>query len=405
MRQLVVSHPFGNLNSYNAALAFHEEALLSCFHTCLSAPLGSSRRSFPALPKAMVHTHPSREIVRLALTLLPRSQWNGRSPNMIDRTGAAFDRAVARQLSPSEGAVYAYEDWASYSFSQAKQLGLSTLYELPTAYFTAKTSLLTQETEREPELARYLPGLNEPDAKLLRKEHELRLADIVICPSTFVQSSLAGSTGSHTSIHVIPYGADVTGPVRVWQDKDYQRPLKLIYAGPLAAQKGLHYLFQSLENLPFYSYILSLAGRWTPGYREWLDRRYRVNYECLGHLSPADLKEAYCNSQVLVLPSLCDGFGLVLLEAMASGIPVIATYNSGAPDVITHGLEGYLVQAGNPDDLTAKLEQCLDDRKTLAAMGALARLRAEELTWNRYRFRLISTLCRETLPRLALVHN
>src|SRR5713226_8647218 len=108
MQRVVVSHPFGNPNSYNAALAFHEEKLLSCFHT-------SRRRFDSGLRGAPVRTHSRGEWNRLAAALLSSSRWYGRSAGMIDRAGTAFDRTVALQISADDDVVYTYEDWAYHS--------------------------------------------------------------------------------------------------------------------------------------------------------------------------------------------------------------------------------------------------------------------------------------------------
>ncbi|MCU1275002.1 MAG: glycosyl transferase group 1 [Bryobacterales bacterium] len=392
MQRVALSHPFGNPNSYNAALAFYERNLLSCFHTCLFAPLGMERRFHPGLRRAPVVTHPQREIARLVSTMVPFSRWNGRSAQMVDRTGAAFDARVSDQLSPSDGAIYAYEDWAFRSFRRARELGLPTFYELPTAHFAEKASWLTLELDREPELARFFDALNEPQDKLLRKQAELEAAAVIVCPSSLVKTSIQDKLPTSTPIHVVPYGTDVSVPSKQWQSSDLYHPIRCVYAGPLNPQKGIHRLFEALERLPFHSYVLTLAGRWTPGFREWLERRYRVHYEHVGHVGAPELYDLYRRSHVLVLPSLCDGFGLVLLEAMASGIPVIASHRTAAPDIISHGAEGYLVRAGDTEDLVRALERCLHDPVALAEMGTGARIKAAQFTWRVYRERLICAL-------------
>jgi glycosyltransferase involved in cell wall biosynthesis len=276
---------------------------------------------------------------------------------------------------------------------RAGDLGLATYYELPTAYFAQKQVWLEQEVCREPELRPYFAALNESKAKLERKARELSMADVVICPSTFVQRSVEGRVNSNSILHVIPYGSDPTVRPKIWNRTDCRRPLRLIYAGPLSPHKGLHHLFQALASLPFYSYVLTLAGRWVPGYHAWLSRRYAVHYEYVGQLRSCELDEMYRANHVLVFPSLCDGFGLVLLEAMAAGIPVIATERTGAPDIVSHGRQGYLVRAGYPEDLVRALERCLNDPETLAEMGQRARRKAEELSWTTYRRRLVEAVC------------
>jgi glycosyltransferase involved in cell wall biosynthesis len=393
MQRVALSHPFGNPNSYNAALAFYERNLLSCFHTCLFGPLGTERRFHPDLRRAPVVTHPQREIARLVSTMLPFSRWNGRSAYMVDRTGVSFDARVSDRLSASDGAIYAYEDWAFRSFRRARELGMPAFYELPTAHFAEKASWLARELVRQPELARFFDGLNEPQEKLRRKQAELEAATAIVCPSTLVKTSIQDKLSTDTQIHVVPYGTDVSVPSKQWQTSDLHHPIRFIYAGPLNPQKGIHRLFEALAQLPFHSYALTLAGRWMPGFREWLEHRYRVHYEHAGHVAARALYDLYRRSHVLLLPSLCDGFGLVLLEAMASGIPVIASHRTAGADIISHGGEGYLVRAGDTEDLGRALERCLHDPIALAEMGVRARIKAAQFTWRTYRERLISAIC------------
>jgi len=392
MQRVTLSHPFGNPNSYNAALAFYERNLLSCFHTCLFAPLGTERRFHPGLRSAPIVTHPQREIARLVSTVVPFSRWNGRSAQMVHSTGAAFDARVSDRLSAADGAIYAYEDWAFRSFRRARELGLPAFYELPTAHFAEKAKWLALEVMRQPELARFFDALNEPQDKLLRKQAELEAAAAIVCPSSLVKMSIQDKIPTSTPIHVIPYGTDVSARSKQWESSDLHHPIHFIYAGSLNPQKGIHRLFEALERLPFHSYVLTLAGRWVPGFREWLERRYRVHYEHFGHVGAPELYNLYRRSHVLVLPSLCDGFGLVLLDAMASGIPVIASDRTAGPDIIRHGAEGYLVRAGDTEDLQRALERCLHDPVSLAEMGTRARIQAAQFTWRVYRERLIGAL-------------
>ena len=391
MPHAALSHPFGNPNSYNAALAFHERGLLSPFHTCLFSPFGVRRRYHPALASAPVRTYPDLERLRLLLTIVPITAWNGRNAAMVDYVGRRFDRAVSETLSHAEDIVYAYEDWAELTLRRAKHLGATTVYELPTAHFAYKQKLLANETRRCPDLQPYFQALNEPEEKLRRKETELALTDRLICPSTFVKQSIDGHLNGETTAIVLPYGTSRQRP-KLWTAQDTHGPLKLIFAGNLDPQKGLHYLFQALQTLPAESYELTLAGSWTRGYRRWLRRRFDIKYRYYGRLPHAKLFDLYRANHVLVFPSLCDGFGLTILEAMSSGIPVIATERCGAPDIMTVGREGLLVRAGDAPDLTRALEYCINHADRLPEMGELARSRAEELTWASYRQRMVEAI-------------
>jgi glycosyltransferase involved in cell wall biosynthesis len=97
---------------------------------------------------------------------------------------------------------------------------------------------------------------------------------------------------------------------------------------------------------------------------------------------------------VLVLPSLFEGVGLVILEAMAQGIPVITTPHTAGPDVITDGADGFIVPIRAPAEIAARLEKLRSDAARAEAMGGAARATAERWTWARYRAGLIEVVGR-----------
>jgi glycosyltransferase involved in cell wall biosynthesis len=87
---------------------------------------------------------------------------------------------------------------------------------------------------------------------------------------------------------------------------------------------------------------------------------------------------------VLVFPSLFEGFGLVILEAMAAGLPVIASRNTGGPDVIEEGKEGFIVPAGDAEALRQKMDWCERNSEKVAEMGRAAHQKAMGFTWEKY---------------------
>jgi glycosyltransferase involved in cell wall biosynthesis len=97
-------------------------------------------------------------------------------------------------------------------------------------------------------------------------------------------------------------------------------------------------------------------------------------------------------NDVLVLPSLHEGFALVLLEAMSQGLPVIASRNTGIGDILTDGREGFLVPIRSADAIVAKLEMLIRNRELLAEMSAAAKRTAAQCSWEGYESRLVSVL-------------
>jgi glycosyltransferase involved in cell wall biosynthesis len=116
-----------------------------------------------------------------------------------------------------------------------------------------------------------------------------------------------------------------------------------------------------------------------------LFRQSRANIRLYPSIGAQGLLEAYRSADVFVFPSLAEGFAHVLLEAMASGLPIVSTERTAAPDLIRHGREGYIVQAGSASYLAATIENFLRQPESVRTMGDAARRRAECFTWQSFR--------------------
>jgi hypothetical protein len=386
--KVVVSHPFGNPNVYNATLGFYERSLLAQFHTCLFAPLGTSYRSFAALRGASLKLHPCREVFRLALNALPIPALSGRRQGCVDWVARGLDLAVAKCIDHKSNAVYCYEDSAFETFRIAKSCGVRKFYELTSGYQDEARAVADEEVRREKGLRKCFISFPEPQEKVVRKRLEVLSADHIVCASTYCCSTLRKHVDVPGKVSVLPYGCNCSSIPRTWSASAFRGPLKLVFVGRLEPRKGLHYLFQALENLIPGCFMLTLAGRWVPGYREWLLGRYRIEFKELGQISRFQAMELMRQSDLLVFPSLFEGFGLVLLEAMGCGIPILASERTGAPDIIEDKREGFLVKAGCSEDIARVLWHVLDERRELAEMGIEAHRKAISLSWSEYRRRL-----------------
>jgi glycosyltransferase involved in cell wall biosynthesis len=108
---------------------------------------------------------------------------------------------------------------------------------------------------------------------------------------------------------------------------------------------------------------------------------YQGLYQHLPSMPRERLRAEYQAADVLVFPTLGDGFGMVIQEAMCSGVPVLTTRCGGGPECITHGEDGWIVEEANVDALVAALRNVSDNRDALLQMGGAARKRAERWTW------------------------
>lgn len=395
---LLLAHPTGNTFSRAAARAFHGQGWLQEFHTCFiwdpSSPLARllppglaaqlNRRSFPDVPRSLQHSHPWRELLRLAALdrSLPWLKRHEQGPLSIDAIYRSFDRHVASGLSSIQGlqAVYAYEDAALHTFQAAKGQGLRRLYDLPIGHWRSAQQIFAEERDLQPTWACTLTGLGDSTAKLARKDEELALADAVIVPSQFVRATLLEHQACAAPIHVVPFGSPpgLSAP----PPTPINGPLRVLYVGSLGQRKGLSYLLEAIDALGN-QVRLTLIGRPTSLHCAPLNAALE-RHTWISTLPNAQILEQMRRHDVLVLPSLFEGFALVISEALSQALPVIATPNSGATECIRDGVDGFLVPIRDSMAIAERLQQLATNRDQLAAMRQACLERARLLNWAGY---------------------
>ena len=403
---MIISHPTGNQNVRNAALAFERAGLLERFYTTvawrpdsfIARMLPSSivstlqRRGYETLPKEKVSTYPLLETCRhlamiLKIDALIRHETG---PFCIDAVYYSLDRHTARQLAviPTPTGVYAYENGALKTFQAAKQLGVKTNYEVASAYLRAAVSIFREEADLSPEWAVTMQQLTDSQAKFNRLDEEMALADNVIVASKFTASNLSLANIPHKKIAIIPYGSPIpvseTAPI-----ENNSRTLRVLFVGSLTQGKGLSYMFRAANLLKGKIALTVIGRRISPCAA--LDRQLE---QCryIPSLQHNGVLQEMQQHDVLVFPSLCDGFGLVILEALSQGIPVIASTNCGGPDVITDGVDGYIVPIRSHEAIAQKLELLANDQDLLDGMKAAALEKARKFSWERYQSMLVKNV-------------
>lgn len=394
---LLLAHPSGNTFFRAAARTFHSAGWLRELNSCicwdpqtpLSQLLPSSlstelgRRTFNDVPQALQHSYPLRELGRLLTSrYLPWLSNDEHGIFSIDAVYRSFDRHVASRLPTLAGlkAVYAYEDGALRTFQAAKSLGILRIYDLPIGYWRAAQQVFLEESELQPEWACTLTGLSDTPAKLARKDQELQLADVVVVPSQFVRSTLLAYNVTKTPIAVVPFGSPQ--PLPAPPQTSTSGPLRVLYVGSLGQRKGLSYALEAVQNLG--SLVsLTLIGRVASSKCKPLIAAIS-RYRWIETLPHHQILKEMRQHDVLLLPSLFEGYALVISEALSQGTPVITTPNSGATLTIRNGLEGFIVPIRNSDAIADRLHQLASSRDQLVAMRHACLRRAAELSWASY---------------------
>jgi glycosyltransferase involved in cell wall biosynthesis len=405
---ILVSHPTGSIFVRSLLSSLEKENLLHSFYTTVAfdesdplvrvAPPSVAkellRRAYP-IPDGKIVRRPWREGLRLLsqkmnIDLLTEREVGWAS---IFQVYTDLDRYVASALPKvrnSINAVYCYEDGALATFRAAADLGLTCVYDLPIPYFQTARKLIEEEVQRLPDWAPTMIGAEDSAAKLERKRQEIELADVVVTNSRFTLSSLPQQIRETKKCFVAEYGAPRVELEEPLAGKDRNRPLRVLFAGTLSQRKGLADLFQAMKMLNTDRAELIVMG--TPMapmefYRQQFSNfRYekpRPHHEVLKLMQTCD---------VFVFPSILEGRGLVQMEAMACGLPLVSTANATGDELVDEGETGFLVPIRSPESIAEKISWFLDHRERIPEMGQKAREKISSWTWESYGQKIISKL-------------
>jgi len=394
---VLISHPTGNQNLRNALRSLAENKMLAEFWTTIAwnreshwnkfLPAGLraqfARRAYADAPRDRVRCAPWREVVRLSAKHLNLESLlcSGERPFSVIGMYRQFDNRVAKRLRGIDvDAVYAYEGGALKTFTEARSRGIAAIYELPSGYWYWERNLLSEEAERNPEFAGLHPKLTDSPGHMRWKDEELRLADFVFVASQHVRRTLAGVVADE-KVRVINYGAPPVQSPKVIS-RDAKAPLKVLFVGALIQRKGIGYLLDAIDQLGRQAELTMIGTRFAPNARvDEACRRWRW-FETMPH---GEVLEVMKKSDVLVLPSLSEAFGLVVTEALSCGLPVIITANVGAGDLVSDGREGFIVPICSADAIAERLDTLSHDPDLLAAMSENAQGTAAHRPWAVYR--------------------
>lgn len=408
--KIVISHPTGNANVRGALKALYNVGYLESFHTSVACFKGSflyklssisflkefRRRVYDTALRKKTYIYPAKELGRQLAIKMKLASWLKHETGYycIDKVYQSLDRNVVHYIRKKKNridAVYTYEDCALFSFQEAQKENIFCLYDLPTGYWRSRRVLLDEEHLKNPEWASIIGGFNDSDRKLQRKDQELSMADKIYVASTFTQETLKLYPGSLADIEVIPYGFPPVNRYRKYVPFT-ERKVKALFVGGLNQGKGLSYLFQSLIGLED-KIELTVVGRRNIGQCPALETALsKVSY--IPSLPHIEVLKLMANHDVFIFPSLFEGFGLVITEAMSQGTPVITTERTCGPDLITHGVDGWIVKAGSVESLRETLEKILDNPMILQEAGKRAMETAAKYPWSCYESNLAESIKR-----------
>ncbi|SHH03887.1 glycosyltransferase family 4 protein [Flavobacterium defluvii] len=303
----------------------------------------------------------------------------------IDKVYQKHDKWVADNLAQlkKEGllGVYAYEDGALSTFKEAKKLGLYCIYDLPIGYWKTARLLMQKEFDYNPDWSETLIGFNDSFKKLNKKDEELALADVVFAASSFTKKTLENYRGNIPEIKVIPYGFP-----QVTRKKNYEplidRKLKVLFIGGLSQRKGISYLFEAVEEMQDKIELTIVGHKAVPNCKAL--NQALEKHKWIPSLSHNEVLDCMYEQDIFVFPSLFEGFGLVITEAMSQGIPVITTDRTAGPDLIENEKDGWIVPAGSSKAIKDIFIKIFEKPEILEQFGFAAQNKAQTRPWSVY---------------------
>lgn len=387
--KVLVTHP-GRQHSHQAALALEKAGMLAGYWAGVPAVEAQTRRVPGVLRSRFDRYAPiALEPVRARwFPLTPALRRTGGT--LLPSGGAAwadfaacrlFDRWAARRLANAEaGAVIACEISALTTFRAARRLGMAAILDAPSIHHAAQDRL--HGTADPPALHRRINAV---------KDEEIALADHIVTVSELARRTYLEAGVPAGKVHAVPLGADLA----LFSPNGDAKggPLTFLFAGATIRRKGFDLLLEAFER----------AAAVAPGARlrivgprgdlgHLLDGRAAVRVAFLGPRTQPELAEELRRADVLVLPSRNDSYGMVVAEALASGVPVLVSEMVGAKDLVTDGRTGWIVPVEDTPALADRMAWCARHPEAVRTMGPDCRRAGEAATWPAYHRRLAELL-------------
>ena len=378
---------YGARDSYQVPLALEEAGQLDCL---LTDYYGEGR-----LPGAVMRTRREEKNlpvskVRGSLVALLTRKLSGKLIADLELRNHLPDRMLARRLArhaaKSGADIFTYEPYAVDRSQLPPGCRQIVFYYHP--HVDTEDAIYAQDRDRFPDVYAGYPVTSSRWRR--RTADAWRQADLILCASSFTKQSLVKAGMPEEKVIVIPYGTSMerraeTGDRRQESAASLRRPLRLLFVGRGPVRKGLHHLLMAWNAASKQQgdVLTIVCSARPPALQRLAEGRGDVRW--LESVSGLGLQELYGEADALVVPSLCEGFGHVYLEAMGHGCGVVGTCNSALPDIGGEDQGVFFVSPGDVDQLERIISKAAADPSMFRSRSDAAKRRASEFTWEKFR--------------------
>lgn len=347
---------------------------------------------------------PADRIVSLPGTLVASRLLSLVSPSAVRRQQYRLHRwfagAAAERLSGSD-LIVAWSSFAEPSIEWAAQRGVPSLVERGSAHILEQDALLREEYES---LGVPWPGIDPDIIGMELREYDA--GSQISIPSLFVERTFVQRGVAPARLFRNPYGVNLGSfrPPERPPDAPSPERLSVVFAGNSSIRKGTHHLLEAFDRARQKGWMLSIVGTVAPEMRRSLDRAPQ-GVAVLGHRPQHELASVYAAAHCFVMPSIEEGLAMVQGQALACGLPLIATTNTGGEDLlrlcgeqgvrresgVTEYPAGFVVPIRRPDSIAWCLKRLASHPELWRNMrGRALGLANAALSWDHYGSRALS---------------
>lgn len=303
-----------------------------------------------------------------------------------------FDKLARNKIEETD----LFVGWSSkslYSLRKAKKLGAKIILERGSAHIEYQRDILKEEYNKFG--VNFMVNHPKVVEKSLKEYEE---SDYISVPSSFAKRTFLNKGFSEDKLICIPYGVNLSEFKQVDKNDDVFR---VVFAGGMRLHKGVHYLLKAFSELNFPNSELILLGSLNSDIKPFFEK-YNVKQESepgdgegeilhLGHKPQNNLYKYYSQGSVYCHMSIQDGFGMVIPQAMACGLPIITTENTGASDLVEDNKNGFVIPIRDVNKLKEKLIYLYENQEKRKKMGQLAKEKvANGFSWDDYGNRTVN---------------
>lgn len=295
-------------------------------------------------------------------------------PNQEYLENVLFDWWASHQLKGSD-LVIVRSSSALLTIKKAKAMGIRNILYRGSSHVVFRKNIINEEYARwgiKPK-NRITPSV------INRELEEYADCSYLYTPSTYAAKTYVEKGVPKEKIISFPLSAENIegGPANAQKEKGSK--FKVMYVGAISLEKGVQYLLEAMRlvRASHPRAELVLIGSLADEFKPFL-KKYQNSFDYRGVVPHHEIGRYYNEASVFVFPSIDDGFGQVILEAMSFGLPVIATTNCAGPDIINDGKNGFIVPVRDPQSIAAKISQLYENQVSLEEMARQAKAEADK---------------------------